>query len=67
MAKKILFADETGLCLFYKRLDRNTFRVPEAAREGDLVVEIGERELDDLLDGIALEPTAKRPRAPRLH
>ena len=66
-AVKILFADETGLCLFYKRLDRSTFPLPEPAREGDLVVAIEERALDDLLDGIALEPTAKRPRGPRLH
>jgi transposase len=66
-AVKILFADDSGLCLFYKRLDRGTFRVPESAREGDLVVAIEERELDDLLDGIALEPTAPKPRARRLH
>jgi transposase len=66
-AVKILFADATGLCLFYKRLDQSTFHVPEPAREGDLVVEIEERQLDDLLDGIALGPAAKKPRAPRLH
>jgi transposase len=66
-AVKILFADDSGLCLFYKRLDRSTFRVPEPAREGELVVAIEERELEDLLDGIALEPTAKRPRGHRLH
>jgi transposase len=66
-AAKILFADESGLCLFYKRLDRGTFAIPEPARDGDLVVEIAERELDDLLDGVALEPAAKRPRSPRVH
>jgi transposase len=66
-AVKILFADDSGLCLFYKRLDRGTFRVPEPARDGDLVVAIEERALDDLLDGVALEPAAKKPRARRLH
>ena len=66
-AVKVLFADETGLCLFYKRLDRRTFRMPEATREGELVVEIEERQLDDLLDGIDVEPAAKKPRVPRLH
>jgi transposase len=66
-AVKILFADDTGLCLFYKRLDRRTFRMPEATREGELVVEIEERALDDLLDGIDVEPAAKKSRAPRLH
>lgn len=66
-AVKVLFADDSGLCLFYKRLDRGTFRVPEPVREGDLAVAIEERELDDLLDGIALEPAAKRSRTPRVH
>ena len=66
-AVKVLFADGTGLCLFYKRLDRGTFRIPEAARADEPMVEIEERVLDDLLDGIALEPTAKKSRARRLH
>ena len=66
-AVKILFADASGLCLFYKRLDRSTFCVPEPAREGELVVAIEERELDDLLDGVALEPAAKKPPARRVH
>lgn len=66
-AVKVLFADDTGLCLFYKRLDRGTFRMPEGAREGELVVEIEERALEDLLDGIDIEPAATKPRARRLH
>jgi transposase len=66
-AVKILFADDTGMCLFYKRLDRGTFRMPEPTREGDPVVEIEERVLDDLLDGIDLAPTASRPRVRRMH
>jgi transposase len=66
-AVKILFADDTGLCLFYKRLDRGTFRMPEVLREGEPVIEIEERALDDLLDGIDVEPAARKPRAPRLH
>jgi transposase len=66
-AVKILFADETGLCLFYKRLDRGTFRVPEPAREGETLVAIEERVLDDLLDGIDLQPDTKKPRVRRLH
>ncbi len=65
-ACKILFADATGVCLFYKRLNRGTFRVPEPAREGEPVVEIEERALDDLLDGIDLAPAATKPRG-RLH
>jgi transposase len=65
-AVKILFADETGLCLFYKRLDRGTFRVPDAQAPDTAVVEIEERALDDLLDGIDIE-TKPTPRGPRLH
>ena len=66
-ALKILFADASGLCVFYKRLDRGTFSLPEPAREGDTVVAIDERELDDLLDGVALEPQVEKPRARRVH
>jgi len=66
-AVKILFADETGLCLFYKRLDRGTFRIPEPDQQGDPVVAIEERALDDLLDGIDLQPAASKARVRRLH
>lgn len=55
-AMKILFFDGSGLCLFYKRLDRRTFRVPEAREgQGEAVVEIDEGALEDLLDGIDVE------------
>ncbi|MFO0695055.1 MAG: IS66 family insertion sequence element accessory protein TnpB [Polyangiales bacterium] len=51
---KILFFDGTGLCIFYKRLDKGTFRLPAA--EGDAkVIELEERALDALLDGIDVE------------
>jgi transposase len=68
-ATKILFFDGSGLCLFYKRLDRGTFRVPQAQDgQGELVVEIEERALEDLLDGIDLEQGAseRRRRAPKI-
>jgi transposase len=63
-ALKILFFDGSGMCLFYKRLDSRTFRVPEALRPGMTSVELSERELDDLLDGIdvELEPVSERVR-----
>jgi transposase len=66
-AVKVLFADETGLCLFYKRLHRGTFRLPEPERDGELVVALEERELDDLLDGVALEARAAKPPRRRIH
>lgn len=62
-ALKVLFYDGTGFCLFYKRLDRGTFKMPETPEEGAASVIIEERALDDLLEGIDVEA---RPRARRL-
>lgn len=65
-ALKILYADGTGLCLFYKRLDRGTFRMPDVHEPGATAVELDERMLDALLDGIEIEgPGPKKPR--RVH
>jgi transposase len=64
-ALKILFFDGGGLCQFYKRLDRGTFRVPEASRPDATSIEVSERELDDLLDGIDVESSSDRSR--RVH
>jgi transposase len=62
-ALKILFYDGSGLCLFYKRLDRGTFRVPSSSVPDATSIELSERELDDLLDAISVEPEpAPRPR-----
>jgi len=64
-AVKIVFFDGTGLCLFYKRLDAGTFRIPTAA-DGEATVMIEERVLEDLLDGIDLETApARRARTTR--
>jgi len=65
-AIKVLFFDGTGLCLFYKRLDKNTFRLPEVSDDATSVA-IDERALDDLLDGIGVEAKAPARRAPRVH
>jgi transposase len=65
-AIKVLFFDGTGVCLFYKRLDAGTFRIPEAAHDGDAAVQIEERALEDLLDGIDLAP-ASSPRRTIAH
>ena len=61
-ALKILFFDGSGLCQFYKRLDRGVFRVPESLDPNS-----GSVTIDDLLDGIEVEPKPKRKRGPRLH
>lgn len=66
-ALKVLFFDGSGMCLFYKRLDRGTFRVPETSGPGEAMVEIEERVLDELLDGINVEPAAPKKRQRQLH
>ena len=65
-AIKVLFFDGTGLCLFYKRLDKGTFRLPEVTCDATSLV-IDERALDDLLDGIDVEPKVAPVRKARVH
>lgn len=57
---KVLFADRTGVCVFYKRLDAGTFQIPEAMIEGDTARLIDERAFDDLIDGLELAPVRRR-------
>jgi transposase len=68
-AVKVLFFDGTGMCLFYKRLDRGRFRLPVADEDGAATVMLSESALDDLLDGIDLEQPSKgrRRRPPLTH
>jgi transposase len=61
-AIKILFADSSGICQFYKRLDRGTFRIPPVHEVGATSIAIDESALDDLLDGIDVEQETKTPR-----
>lgn len=65
-ALKVLFFDGTGLCMFYKRLDRGAFRLPHAP-EGTTSLVIEERVLDDLLDGVDLDPEPKGARRRLAH
>lgn len=65
-ALKVLFFDGTGLCLFYKRLDRGVFRLPDAMGEGT-TVQLEERALDALLDGIDVETPVRRARRAPMH
>jgi transposase len=55
-ALKVLFFDGTGMCVFYKRLDRGTFRLPEPLGDDATTVAIEAHVLDDLLDGIDVQP-----------
>ncbi len=54
-AIKVLFFDGSGLCVFYKRLDRGTFRIPETLESGAHHVEVDDSELEALLDGIDID------------
>lgn len=54
-ALKIVFYDGSGLCIFYKRLDKGRFRLPVTLDDDARVVSVEERVLEDLLDGIDLD------------
>lgn len=54
-AMKVLYFDGTGLCLFYKRLDAGTFKLPLSHDGTARTVVLTERELDDLFAGLDLD------------
>lgn len=56
---KILYWDRTGYCLWYKRLERGTFRLPSGVEGGR---EITSAELMLLLEGIDLAGSRRLPR-----
>ena len=56
---KILFWDRSGFCLWYKRLEKGTFRFPDGAGTN---VEVEAAELALLLEGIDLRGARRRPR-----
>jgi len=67
-AVKVLFFDGSGMCLFYKRLDRGVFRLPEACALDARHVELDESLLEALLDGVDLgEAPKSAPRRRRVH
>ena len=58
-ALKVFFYDGSGLCIFYKRLDKGTFRIPASHEDGATSLVIDEHLLEDLLDGIDLGATTR--------
>ena len=54
-ALKVLFFDGSGMCVFYKRLDKGTFKLPEASDAKAKHIEVDDAALDALLDGIDVE------------
>ena len=49
---KILYWDRTGFCLWYKRLEKNTFKWP---RKGETVLNLSNEQFDWLLRGLDIE------------
>jgi transposase len=66
-ALKVLFFDGSGMCVFYKRLDAGTFRLPAPTDTRATSVAIDERALEALLDGIDVDRPAPKRRAPNVH
>ena len=66
-ALKSLSFDGTGPCLFYKRLDRGPFELPEPL-EGQAHVAVDDAALSILLDGVDVaRPREPKRRRVRLH
>ena len=65
---KVLFFDGSGMCQFYKRLDRGGFRLPDPTVPDARHVELDETLLDALFDGVDLGDAPKSaPRRRRVH
>ena len=63
-ALKVLFFDGSGMCVFYKRLDKGCFRIPEPTDLKATHVEVDDATFDALLDGVEVE---RVPRTPHVH
>ncbi len=59
-AVKIIFLDRTGRCLFQKRLSRGTFAQLTALSPQEQHLELSASALDELLDGLAIEPQSTK-------
>lgn len=62
---KMLWRDRTGYCVFYKRLDRGTYRIPLAIPPGATRVVVSAHELALLLEGIDARVVRAARRAAR--
>lgn len=61
---KLLMWDATGFALYYKQLERGTFELPGAARDGS--VELRWSDLVLLLEGIEMKSVVRRKRYRRV-
>ncbi len=53
---KAIFADGTGLCIFYKRLDRGRYQLPDSVGD-EPVIALSDEALQQLLDGLEVVRT----------
>ena len=58
---KILFWDQDGFCIWYKRLEAGTFQFPEAAGE-EQGIELDYSQLTNILGGVDLRNGRRRRR-----
>ena len=66
-ALKVLFFDGSGMAIFYKRLDRGVFAIPDPPSKTARHVEIDDATLEALLDGIDVNEDGERPPRPKTH
>jgi transposase len=59
---KILLWDRSGLCLYYKRIERGVFRLASLERPNRIRAEIEAAELALILEGIDLSQAKRRKR-----
>lgn len=64
---KVLFFDGSGMCIFYKRLDRGRFKIPETPRADVRHIEVDDETLEALLDGIEIEHVQAAASRPKTH
>lgn len=57
---KIIWWDKSGYCVLYKRLERGTFRLPQAIEPGARSVVIEAAEMAKILEGVTLAPSKRR-------
>lgn len=59
---KVLYWDRSGWCVFYKRLERGTFKMPRIALSGAAHIEMEAAELALVLEGIDPRDARRRLR-----
>ena len=66
-ALKVLFFDGSGMVIFYKRLDRGRFQIPDAPHADVRHVEVDDATLEALLDGIDVDQASDTRARPKTH